>query len=147
MDFNLLVGCALLAMNAIQLKLDHFNGTAGRQGENDSDNLNTLRKLGEAIEALEDALTETVSFIGQTNERNPNTKLAELWNEASQKVRRIKEGADLAHLTFEKGLYWANPDRYRNNEEKKLHRISIENVLNQLKQLRATYDDLQKRIP
>lgn len=143
MDFNLLIGSLQLAIAAFQLKLNHFVKPANRQEEND---LNKFRDLGEAILTLEFALAETVLFVGQTNNREPNPRLASLWEDASSRIRKIGEVADLVDLTFEKNLYWRNPEFYRGQGENKLHRISLDNVLVQLRHLRATYDKLQKKV-
>lgn len=142
MDFNLLVGSLQLALAAFQLKLDHFKNP----NRNEENQLNEFYSLGEAIRALEYALAETVSFIGQTNDREPNPRLAGLWEEASRSIRRIRDGADLADLTFEKNLYWRNPEFYRGQGQNKLYRISLDNVLVQLRQLRSNYDRLQTKI-
>ena len=143
MDFNLLIGSLQLAIAAFQLNLDHFTKPANRRNENE---LNSFYDLGEAIRTLEFALAETVSFVGQTNNREPNPRLASLWADASSSIRKISGGADLADLTFEKNLYWRNPEFYREQSENKLHRISLDNVLVQLRQLRTAYDKLQKKI-
>lgn len=143
MDFNLLIGSLQLALAAFQLKLDHFRRPANRQQGNE---LNSFYDLGEAIRTLEYALTETVSFIGQTNNREPNPRLASLWADASNSIRKIGNEADLTDLTFEKNLYWRNPEFYRGQDDNRLHRISLDNVLLQLRKLRTTYDKLQKKI-
>lgn len=91
-------------------------------------------------------MAETVSFVGQTSNRDPNPRLASLWSDASSSIRKIGDSADLADLTFEKNLYWRNPEFYRGQSENKLHRISLDNVLVQLRQLSTTYDKLQKKI-
>jgi len=143
MDFNLLIGSLQLALAAFQLKLDHFTRPSNRQEENE---LNSFYDLGEAIRTLEYALAETVSFVGQTNNREPNPRLASLWADASSSIRNIGDGADLADLTFEKNLYWRNPEFYRGQGDNKLHRISLDNVLVQLRHLRTTYDKLQKKV-
>jgi hypothetical protein len=143
MDFTSIIGSLQLALAAFQLKLDHFKKPANRQEEND---LNSFYDLGKAIRTLEFALAETVSFVGQTNNREPNQELASLWADASSRIRKIGGGADLAGLTFEKSLYWRNPEFYRGQGEKILHRISLDNVLVQLRHLRTTYDKLQKKV-
>lgn len=143
MDFNILIGSLQLAIAAFQLKLDHFTGPSNRPDENE---LNSFYDLGEAIRTLEFALAETVSFVGQTNDRAPNPRLASLWEDASRSIRNIRDGADLADLTFEKNLYWRNPEFYRGQSENKLYKISLDNVLVQLRQLRIAYDKLQKKI-
>lgn len=143
MDFNILLGSIQLALSAFQLKLDHFKKPAPPEQNNE---LNKFYDLGEAIRILEYALAETVSFVGQTNERQPNPKLASLWEDASRSVRKINDSADLADLMFEKNLYWRNPDFYRNQDSNKLYRISLENVLLQLRRLRTEYDKHQKKI-
>jgi len=143
MDVNLLVSSLQLTLAAIQLKLDHFTRPSNRQNEEELDRFN---ELGEAIRMLEYALAETVSFVGQMNNRSPNPRLASLWADASISLRRIQDGADLADLTFEKNLYWRNPDFFRGQDENKLYRISLGNVLEQLRKLRGTYDKLQRKI-
>ena len=143
MDYNLLIGSLQLAIAAFQLKLDHFTKPANRQEENE---LNSFYDLGEAVRTFEFALGETVSFVGQTNNREPNPRLASLWEDASNCIRKIDNGADLAHLSFEKNLYWRNPEFYRGQGVNKLYRISLENVLVQLGHLRTTYDKLQKKV-
>ena len=142
MDFNLLIGSLQLVLAAFQLKLDHFK----KPNRNEENQLNEFYDLGEAIRALEYALAETVSFIGQTNDREPNPRLAALWEEASRSIRKIRDGADLADLTFEKNLYWRNPEFYRGQGQNKLYRISLDNVLVQLRQSRSNYDKLQTKI-
>ena len=142
MDFNLLVGSLQLALAAFQLKLDHFK----KPRRNEGNQVNDFYDLGEAIRALEYALAETVSFIGQTNNRQPNPRLATLWEEASRAIRKIRESANLADITFEKNLYWRNPEFYRGQGQTKLYRISLDNVLVQLRQLRSNYDKLQAKI-
>lgn len=143
MDFNLLIGSLQLAIAAFQLKLDHFTQSRNRQ---EQDELNNFYDLGEAIRTLEYALAETVSFVGQTNDREPNPRLASLWQDASQSIRQLRDNADLADLTFEKNLYWRNPQFYRGQGGNKLHRISLENVLIQLRRLRAVYEKAQRKI-
>jgi len=72
MDFNLLIGSLQLALAAFQLKLDHFTRPSNRQEENE---LNSFYDLGEAIRTLEFALAETVSFVGQTNNRETKEEI------------------------------------------------------------------------
>lgn len=141
MDFNLLVGSVQLTIAVLQLKLDHFNRPANRETELDS-----FYDLGHAIKSLEYALAETVAFVGQSDEREPNPRLASYWEEASITIRNIDNGADLADLTFEKNLYWRNPEFYRGQSENNLYRISLGNVLFQLRQLRSKYEKLQNKI-
>lgn len=143
MDLNLLIGSLQLVLAAFQLKLDHFKRPANRQEEKE---LTSFNDLGEAIRTLEFALAETVSFVGQTNNRGPNPRLASLWSDASSSIRKIDASSDLVDLTFEKNLYWRNPEFFRGQSENSLHRISLENVLVQLRQLRTTYDQLQKKV-
>jgi len=143
MDFNILIGSIQLAIAAFQLKLDHFTKSPNRQEQNE---LNGFYDLGEAIRTLEYALAETVAFVGQTNQREPNPRLASLWEETSRTVRNIRDGADLADLTFEKNLYWRNPEFYHGQNENKLHRISLDNVLLQLRKLRSKYEKIQNKI-
>lgn len=143
MDFNFLIGSIQLALAAFQLKLDHFKKPP-RQEENNE--VGNFYDLGEAIRTLEYALAETVSFVGQTNERRPNPRLASLWEDASRCVRRIHDSAELTDLMFEKNLYWRNPDFYRRQYANRLYRISLENVLIQLRKLRTEYDKVQRKI-
>ncbi len=143
MDFNILIGSIQLAVAAFQLKLDHFKKAANRQEPDDKEQ---FYKLGEAIRLLEYALSETVAFIGQTNDREPNPRLATLWEDTSRAIRNIRNGAELADLTFEKHLYWRNPDFYKGHNANKLHRISLDNVLFQLRTLRSKYDKLREKI-
>lgn len=143
MDFNILIGSIQLALAAFQLKLDHFKKPPRQEENNEVDN---FYDLGEAIRILEYALAETVSFVGQTNERRPNPRLASLWEDASRSVRRINDSAELADLMFEKNLYWRNPDFYRGQDANRLYRISLENVLTQLRKLRTEYDKVQRKI-
>ena len=143
MDFNLLIGSIQLAIAAFQLKLDHFQIPTNTVENND---LNSFYELGEAIRILEFALAETVSFVGQTNNREANPRLAALWEDASRNIRKISDGADLADLTFQKNLYWRNPEFYRGQGSSKLYRISLDNVLMQLRHLRTIYDKVQKKV-
>lgn len=143
MDFNVLIAAVQLALAALQLRYDHFKKPSNRTDENGMDE---FYNLGEAIRTLEFALAETVAYVGQTTNRQPNQRLASLWENASNAVRQIRDGADLADLTFEKNLYWRNPEFYRGQSESKLHRISLENVLTQLRRLRTDYDKLQRQI-
>lgn len=143
MDFNILIGSLQLAIAAFQLKLDHFLKPATRQDHNE---LNRFYDLGEAIRTLEFALSETVDFVGQTNDRAPNPKLAALWENASLSIRKIQNGADLADLTFEKHLYWRNPEFYKGQGANKLFQISLENVLIQLRQLRSKYEKTHRKL-
>jgi hypothetical protein len=143
MDFSILIGSIQLAVAAFQLKLDHYSKSANRQEPDDREQ---FYKLGEAIRLLEYALSETVAFVGQTDNREPNPRLASLWEDTSIVIRQIRDGADLADLTFEKHLYWRNPDFYHGQDASKLHRISLDNVLVQLRNLRRKYDRLQKKI-
>lgn len=143
MDFNLIIGSLQLALASFQLKLDHFTRPANRR---ESEDLDQFYELGEGIRVLESALAETVSFVGQTSNREPNPRLASLWEDASRAIRRINNGAELADLTFEKNLYWRNPQFYKEKSESRLYRISLDNVLTQLRHLRADYDRLQKKV-
>jgi len=143
MDFSILIGSIQLAVAAFQLKLDHYSKSANRQ---EPDDMEHFYKLGEAIRLLEYALSETVAFVGQSDNREPNPRLASLWEDTSRAIRQIRNGADLADLTFEKHLYWRNPDFYHGQNATKLHRISLGNVLVQLRNLRSKYDRLQNKI-
>lgn len=143
LDANVLIGSIQLAIAAFQLKLDHFRKATNRQ---DPRELRNFYDLGEAIRTLEYALSETVAFVGQTNNPEANPRLASLWEESSRRIRNIQDGGDLADLTFEKHLYWRNPDFYLGQGENKLRRISLTNVLVQLRHLRTNYDRLQKKI-
>lgn len=143
MDFSILIGSIQLAVAAFQLKLDHYSKSANRQEPDDKEH---FYKLGEAIRLLEYALSETVAFVGQSDNREPNPRLASLWEDTSRAIRQIRNGADLADLTFEKHLYWRNPDFYHGQNSTKLHRISLDNVLVQLRTLRSKYDRLQNKI-
>lgn len=143
MDFNILIGSIQLAIAAFQLKLDHFSKSSNRQ---ELDDMEQFYRLGEAIRLLEYALSETVAFVGETSNREPNQRLASLWENVSRTIRTIRDGADLADLTFEKHLYWRNPGFYRGQDVSKLLRISLNNVLIQLRQLRSKYDKLQNKI-
>lgn len=143
MDFSILIGSIQLAVAAFQLNLDHYSKSSNRQEPDDKEQ---FYQLGEAIRLLEFALSETVAFVGQTNNREPNPRLATLWEDTSRAIRKIRDGADLADLTFEKHLYWRNPDFYNGQRSNKLHRISLDNVLVQLRTLRSKYDKLQNKI-
>jgi hypothetical protein len=50
------------------------------------------------------------------------------------------------HLTFEKALYWRNPQFFRGQSQKDLYRISLHNVLIQLQVLRTKYDKMQSKM-
>jgi hypothetical protein len=143
MDFSILIGSIQLAVAAFQIKLDHYSKSSNRQKPDDKEQ---FYQLGEAIRLLEYALSETVAFVGQTNNREPNPRLANLWEDTSRAIRNIRDGADLADLTFEKHLYWRNPDFYNGQGSSKLHRISLDNVLVQLRTLRNKYEKLQNKI-
>lgn len=142
MDLNLLLSSLQLALAAFQLKLDHFTHR-NRVSETD---LDAFYDLGEAIRSLESALAETVAYIGQTNEREPNPRLASLWDNASQSIRRVQGTSELADIAFEKNLYWRNPDFYNARNANVLYRISLGNVLVHLRQLRTLHDRLQAKI-
>ena len=45
--------------------------------------------LGEAIDTLELALAETILYVGQTNDRESNIKLASLWENASKVLKEL----------------------------------------------------------
>lgn len=143
MDFSILIGSIQLAVAAFQLKLDHYSKSSNRQKTNDKEQ---FYQLGEAIRLLEYALSETVAFVGQTNNREPNPRLATLWEDTSRSIRKIRDGADLADMTFEKHLFWRNPDFYNGQRSSKLHKISFENVLVQLRTLRSKFEKLQNKI-
>lgn len=143
MDFNILIGSIQILLTAYDIKLDHFAKLKKKQNP---EAIDELYSLGESIRTLEYALSETINYIGQTNEREPNPRLSELWKEASNNVRKIHDSADLADITFEKHLYWRNPDFYGTQTNNELRRISLRNVLNQLKILREKYDNFQKNL-
>lgn len=143
MDFSILIGSIQLAVAAFQLKLDHYSKTVNRQEPDDGEH---FYKLGEAIRLLEYALSETVAYVGKSDNGEPNPRLAGLWEDTTRAIRQIKDGADLADLTFEKHLYWRNPDFYHGQGATKLHRISLDNVLIQLRNLRSKYERLQNKI-
>lgn len=143
MDPNILIGSIQVALAAFQLKLDHFKKPARQEQNND---LNNFYDLGEAIRILEYALSETVSFVGQSNDRRPNPRLASLWEDASRSVRRVNDSADLADLMFEKNLYWRNPEFYHGRDANRLYHISLDNVLTQLRKLRTEYDKVQRKL-
>jgi hypothetical protein len=143
MDFNIIIGSIQIALAIIQLKYDHFKKDPNRQTKKERTNFNNL---GEAIRAFEYALSETVAYVGQQEVIGPNTRLASLWEQASESFRNIQEGAILADLTFEKRMYWSNPQYYETRFDNNLQRISLENMLVQLRQLRIKYDKLQRKI-
>ena len=143
MDFNLLIGSIQLALAAFQFKLDNFKKSETKKEPREQDD---FFDLGEAIRTLEYALTETVAFVGRTTNREPNERLALLWRDASNCIRKIEDGAELADLTFEKNLYWRNPQFYHGERENRLYRISLDNVLVQLRTLRSKYDKVQNEL-
>src|SRR5690606_20985978 len=99
MDFSILIGSIQIAMAAFQIKLDHYSKPVNRQ---EPDDIEQFYHLGEAIRLLEYALSETVAFVGQTRNGEPNPRLASLWQDTSTAIRNVRNGADLADLTFEK---------------------------------------------
>ncbi len=143
MDFSIILGSIQIALGALQLKLDHFRRPINREGEQEMDD---LLNLGEAIRTLEYALSETVAFIGHKRGVRSNPRLASLWEDASRTIRKVSGGADLADLTFEKNLYWRNPKYFQNQDENRLYRISLDNVLTQLRRLRSDYDKLLRKL-
>lgn len=145
MDFNLLIGSLQLAIAAFQLKLNHFPKPSTND-EPVADDLESFYALGEAIRRLEFALSETIDFVGRTNERRANPELAEYWRTASESIKNVKNNADLADLTFEKHLYWRNPEFFQRQGEYKLYRISLDNVLTQLRKLRSEYEKLHRKL-
>ena len=143
MDFNTLIGWLQIALASFQLKLDHFSSSGpNRDNQVEEDFYN----LGEAVRIIEYALSETVAFVGRTDTREANPRLSRLWEDASRSLNKIADSAELADITFEKHLYWRNPQFYQNRDNYKLYRISLENVLDQLRTLRGKYDKILKKI-
>jgi len=143
MDFSILISSIQLAVAAMQLRFDHFKKPTNQGTDLDRDNFNNL---GESIRVLEFALAETVAFLGQGNATEPNPRLAQLWQDASNSIRNIPGTAELADIAFEKNLYWRNPERYQDQDSVRIYRISLDNVLIQLRQLRSKYDNLHLKI-
>ena len=144
MEYNTFMATIQIVLAAIQLRLNYHKKNLKRTQQ---DGLVSLENLGEAIRTLEYALSETIAFIGKRKSNTEsNPRLAFLWAEASKSISKIQDGADLADLTFEKHLYWTNPEFYNTQSENKLNRISLENVLVQLRTLRSGYDKIQGRI-
>jgi hypothetical protein len=141
MDFNILIGSIQILLSAFEIKLEHFAMLKKKQTP---EGLNELYLLDESIRSLEYALSETIKYIGQTSEREPNERISELWKVASNSVRKIQGSADLADITFEKHLYWRNPEFYGTQSNNEIRRISLRNVLNQLQKLRENYESLQR---
>lgn len=143
MDFNNLMGLLQLALAAIQLKLDHFSKS---KHEGNEDFQKEFNKLGDAIITLEYALAKTVSFVGRTDERVPNPNIARLWKEASHQIREIPGNAELADIFFDKYLFWENPNFFNGRNNFRLQRISLDNVLDQLRILRVKHDTMSRAI-
>jgi hypothetical protein len=142
MDFNIIIGSIQIALATLQLKYDYFRKHSNIQEKE----LRDFYILGEAIRAFEYALSETVAYVGHANDMEPNERLASLWEQASLSIRNIQDGAILADLTFEKRMYWSNPEYYETRIDNNLQRISLDNMLVQLRQLRIKYDNLQRKI-
>jgi len=140
MSLDTLISAVTLGIAALQLKLDHFSKVPYNNQTQD------FYALGEGIRTMEFALAETVAFVGETDGRQPNPRLANLWLDASQSLRNIEDGAEFAHVAFEKNLYWSNPNFYDNRNARVLYHISFDNVLNQLRILRVKYDKMQKKM-
>lgn len=141
---NVLLGSLQLGIAAIQLKLDHFSKR--RINEINDHQRKEFVSLGEAIRILEYALGETIAFIGQNEDREPNPRLANLWRQASESLRAVEDASELANITFEKNLYWRNPEFFANRNDFELYRISLENVLLQVGQLHRKNDRLLRRL-
>lgn len=142
MDINTLLGLLQVVIGGMQLKLDHFNNK-NNQRENQ---LSEFDALGEAIRTLEYALSETISYIGQNRRNLNNPHLSQLWDYASLATRSIPNGAELADIAFEKSLYWRNPNYLANPTSSQIYRISLTNVLEQLRKIRVKYDKIQNQI-
>lgn len=140
MDFNNLIGMLQIALAGLQIKLDHFS----KSKKENKILQNDFNYLEDAIKSLELALAETISFVGKTEEREPNPTLANLWKDASHKIRRIPGNAELTNIFFDKYLFWENPSYFRNKSKMQLQRISLENIREQLQILRRTYDTINK---
>lgn len=149
MDFTLLIGSVQMVLAAIQLKLDHFSKPvkiSNSTNNQDRYAMDEFYDTGEAIRTLEHALAETVAFIGQSGHRDPNPRLAHLWDDASRSIRQLRDGAELSDLAFQKGLYWRDPSFFLDRNTSRLHFISIENVLIQLRRLGSKYEKLQQKL-
>jgi hypothetical protein len=145
MDLGSFFGMLQVFIATAQLKLDHFNKATKANNQEERDFVE-FDSLGEAIRFTEYAIGETISYLNQNRRDINSQRLANLWEEASLNVRRIPNGNILADIAFEKSLFWRNPDYFNNQDESQIYRISLTNVLEQLRKIRVRYDNLQKKI-
>lgn len=142
MDINSIIGSIQLVLSFFQLKLDHYTKQTNVNDESNEDN---FYNLGEAIRLLEYALSETAAVVGSRVDKGANPRLSSLWGVASEKLKSIQDNAEFTDIAFEKHLYWRNPDSYSKRSDFQLYRISLENVLDQLRDLRQAYDKQNKK--
>ena len=143
MDINLVVGALQVIIAGFQMKLDHFSKKKIVIPEESKEK---IFELGDAIRSVEFAMSETVDYIARNVENTPNPKLAQLWRDASECLRKVDNTLDLNNIAYEKHLFWTNPKFYENSDEKKMYTISLDNVLVQLRKLREGYEKLRNKI-
>lgn len=142
MDINSTIGTLQLAVALLQLHLDHFKRSRSLL----ADEKHAFSRLGDAIRTLEYALTETVFHVENTGSNRSNERISRLWRDASESLREIEGSDELVDITYQKGLFWRNPNFFKRLEKNEMQRISLENVLRQITPLRKKYENLLKAV-
>ena len=142
-----LLSALSLSLSVIRLVLD--KAKLPRASREDPNLREKIDNLGAAIRALEYALGETSAKLRGRIDGEPlghDDRLSAIWLDASAKLRKLKDSAELSNITFEKSLYWNNPELRALRNNGKLYEISIENLLQLLRTLRSEYDRLIKKL-
>lgn len=82
-------------------------------------------KVDIALKKTYEAIVETQAYIPEHRDRNKESNIATLWNEASIPMRHIDK--KLSKILSFKGEYWSNPDEWDDIKSGKLD-ISLNNV-------------------
>jgi len=96
------------------------------------------KKLDNALEKLEVAITETHSYISCCDTQTPNRSLEGLWKEASSALKNVEGLEKATGIAFEKQLYWQNPKYYRGENPEKIDKIKLVEVKEILTDLRKS---------
>ena len=142
-----LLSALSLSLSVIRLVLD--KAKLPRASREDPNLRDKIHNLGAAIRALEYALGETSAKLRGRIDGEPlghDDRLSAIWLDASEKLRKLTDSADLSHITFEKAMYWNNPELRALRNHGILYRISIENLLQLLRSLRNEYDKLIEKL-
>ena len=145
MEVEMFLSLIQTVTSLFQLKLDFSKNQTNDNlvNKKSSDNeFKKLEKLGIAIRNLEYSVSETFLYISNNNIHQTNHELNLIWKNTSEILRSNGFDSELVDITFEKSLYYLNPEYYRKNEKQKIHEITLQQMKKQLATLNKAHERL-----